>query len=202
MTGTRRGSVGRRWCVLMGCLVELLMLGCGDQPLSPSSEMFPPGDDVADLPTGRLVQGITVELDGAASSLPDLGVEVLEALHVRDTSRLNRVRLTEFEHNELVWPELPASAPEANFPVDFAWDNIQVRNYAALRYLLSEFGALNLEYVHSECRGPTERFDSFVVLTDCWVIFSENDLRRHTRQLFKDVLVWDGQYKIFRYYDE
>lgn len=52
-----------------------------------------------------------------------------------------------------------------------------------------------------ECRGPTERFRSFRVHTDCWVSFAMDGRRLGPQQLFKDVLEWDGQFKIFRYYE-
>ena len=138
-------------------------------------------------------------LPGSADSLDGLARSVVAGLAARDTARLQALRLTEFEHNELVWPKLPAARPEANFPVDFAWKNIQIRNRAALGRLLARYGGRPLELVGVKCDGETQRFDTFDVLTNCRVRFRD-EFGTYDRQLFKDVLVMDGEYKIFRYY--
>lgn len=145
--------------------------------------------------------GSAPELRGAVGSLESLGGEVLAALAAADTARLEAVRVSEREHNELVWPELPAADPEANFPVDDAWRNVQARNLRARSRLLSRHagGALSLEGV--ECVGPEREFESFEVLTDCWTTFTLDGEGPFRRQLFKDVLVWGDRHKIFRYYE-
>ena len=126
---------------------------------------------------------------------------VLAGLATANTRDLDAVRLTEVEHNEMVWPELPASAPEVNFPVDFAWENISMRNRAALSDLFGVYEGRDLQFVDAECRGPTEAFASFVVHTDCWVTLRRDGELLPPRQIFKDVLDWEGELKIFRYYE-
>lgn len=140
-------------------------------------------------------------LSGSVSSLEELATEVLAGLAWADTLRLELVRLTEYEHNELVWPELPAGRPESNFPVDAAWRNIAQRNRAALETLLPVYRGHDLSLTRVECRGETQTFASFRVETDCWITLQRDCERLPPQQLFKDVLVWDGQHKIFRYYE-
>ncbi|MDX1576846.1 MAG: hypothetical protein R3266_00105 [Gemmatimonadota bacterium] len=140
-------------------------------------------------------------LPGSASSLEELASTVLAGLASADTSSLEAVRLTETEHNEMVWPELPASAPGVNFPVDFAWANISLRHRAALSELLPAYRDRELEPIDVECRGATQSFESFAVHTDCWVTLERDGELLPPQQLFKDVLDWDGEYKIFRYYE-
>lgn len=140
---------------------------------------------------------------GSAVSLEQLGGGVLRALADADVSALEDLRLTEAEHNHFVWPELPASAPEVNFPVDLAWTNIQTRNRSALIRIVPLYRGRETHYRGTECRGDTERFDSFVVHTDCWVVFYAPDGSEYLEaQIFKDVLVRGGGHKVFRYYDE
>lgn len=140
-------------------------------------------------------------LSGSASSLEELATTVLAGLAAADTSLLESVRLTEREHNELVWPELPASAPDIDYPVDLAWGNISTRNRAALGDLDAAYGGHDLRFAEIECRGPTEPFESFVVHTDCWVTLERDGEQIAPQQLFKDVLDWNGGLKIFRYYE-
>ena len=101
----------------------------------------------------------------------------------------------------MVWPELPASAPEVNYPADLAWKNIWTRNRAALSDLFGVYEDRRLRFVDAECRGPVEAFESFVVHTDCWVTLRRDGELLPPQQLFKDVLDLDGEMKIFRYYE-
>jgi hypothetical protein len=128
---------------------------------------------------------------------------MLNALSHGDVPALEDFRLTETEHNQVVWPEFPASAPEVNFPVDMAWANIEARNRRAIGRIVPWYAGREPQFRGAECRGATAHFDTFVVLTDCWVVFSfDEDERVLEAQLFKDVLVRGGGHKIFRYYDE
>lgn len=164
-----------------------LVLVLGLLPLLPSCE----GDPIS----GRQ------RLPGSVGSLEELATEVLAGLASVDTARLRALRLTEDEHNDLVWPRLPAGAPENNFPADLAWRNISLRNAKALLRLLPTYRGHDLALTGVECRGPTERFESFHVRTDCRVAFRRDGEELPPQQLFKDVLVWDGEHKIFRYYE-
>jgi hypothetical protein len=139
---------------------------------------------------------------GSTETLDGLGFRVLEGLVSGDTLALGELRLTAQEHNETVWPELPASRPELNFPVDFAWTNIEIRDRSSLSRLLPVFDGLGVRLRTVQCRGAAEAFRTFRVLTDCWTIFDvEGREGPFEAQLFKDVIVRGGGYKIFRYYD-
>lgn len=142
---------------------------------------------------------------GSAASLDDLGRGVMDAFEHEDHQALERFRLTEAEHNEQVWPEFPAAKGAHPFPAGLAWRNIQLRNRRAVRRASSALAAARragpAEYQSVECRGETEAFATFAVHTDCYVRFGVAG-RRYEMQLFKDVLVRRGGYKIFRYYDE
>lgn len=139
---------------------------------------------------------------GSAESLADLGERVLGGLTARDTAALNSLRLTKAEHNDVVWPELPAARPEVNFPVDYAWTNIQLRNRRALARLFPRLAGVEAAVTGVECRGDVQAFRTFQVHTDCWVRFRTGGGEEVEAQLFKDALERDGGYKIFRYYEE
>lgn len=139
---------------------------------------------------------------GSSPSVEALGHDALRGLAASDAMLLDRLRLTEAEHNEVVWSELPASAPEIGFPVDFAWRNIQLRNESALERVAGWYRSNAVRYQATECRGETQAFATFRVHTDCWVLFLTPRGELLEAQLFKDVLERDGGYKIFRYYDE
>jgi hypothetical protein len=151
---------------------------------------------------GEPADGGVAAFPGSASSLDALGRRVLQALSAGDTASLQELRLSEREHNDVVWPELPASNPEANFPLDFAWRNVQLRNARDLARILTWYRSRELDLERVECRGKVQPFQSFDVMTDCHVVFRSREHGRLEAQIFKDVLVRGGGYKIFRYYDE
>jgi len=162
------------------------------------------GSAVADDPSGSSEAAVKA-FEGSVGSLNALGRIVLEGLTFADTLSLEAVRLTEYEHNEVVWPELPASAPEINHPVDLAWGNIDRRNLVGRSRLIDAFRDRELEFRSAECRGETRAFDTFVVHTDCYVLFTEVggvEGRILQVQAFEDVLERGGGMKVFRYYDE
>jgi hypothetical protein len=139
---------------------------------------------------------------GSASSMSALGRTVLTALTRADRGTLEAFRLTERQHNDVVWPELPASAPDLNFPVDYAWQNIENRNARGLERIIPLYEGRVVSFRRLECRGESEQFTTFEVLTDCWLVFGYGDAGLFEAQIFKDVLARGGGYKIFRYYDD
>lgn len=183
--------------MVFGGLALSLVMGCGGVDDQGGSDPV-----IATDPEVAAADGEWTSFEGSAPSMRALGEQVLEALVAGDTASLEGVRLTEAEHNEEVWPELPASAPEINFPVDYAWQNIDNRNRRGLNRLLPIFAGQDVTFHDVECRGQTEGFESFVVETDCWLLFAREDEQIWEVQAFKDVLVRAGGRKIFRYYDE
>jgi 2-isopropylmalate synthase len=139
---------------------------------------------------------------GSVASLDSLGRYVLSALTAGDLEALELVRLTEAEHNRVAWPELPASRPRVNYPVDLAWANLERRNRRALERTLPRYRGRDLRYRGVRCRGETQAFETFHVLTDCRLAFEDVEGRPWEAQVFKDVLVRAGGHKIFRYYEE
>lgn len=139
---------------------------------------------------------------GSAGSLDELGGAVLDAFERGDRNALESFRLTETEHNAVVWPELPAAQGPSSFPLDLAWQNIQLRNGRAIPRAANALdSARPLAFESVECVGAVQTFETFSVHTDCHVHFRSNG-RRYRLQLFKDMLERNGGYKIFRYYDE
>ena len=139
---------------------------------------------------------------GSAASLDELGWTVLGAFETRDRGALESFRLTETEHNAVVWPELPAARGPSPYPVDLAWHNIELRNGRSIPRSANALDLLHpLRFASVRCEGGIRSFDTFRVHTDCYTHFTAGG-REYRIQLFKDVLERNGGYKIFRYYDE
>lgn len=190
--GMTRGWARSRRGFVTGLAFAALLGGCGGD-----------GTDGSATDGAPVVDGSDMRFPGSTATLDGLGRQALQALAAADTAALEALRLTEAEHNDVVWPELPASRSEANFPVDYAWSNIQNRNRRSLARILPQYAGKSFELEDMQCRGGTRAFATFQVLTDCWAIFTvAGQDGRYEAQLFKDVVVRGGGHKIFRYYDE
>ena len=139
-------------------------------------------------------------LAGGEPSLEALAETAWAALQGGDTAVLARLRLTEGEHNDRVWPELPAADAAVNYPVDQAWHNIELRDRAALERLLPRWRGSGHTLEGVRCIGEPAPFHCFEVLQDCWLKVRAPGGWAEDVQLFKDVLVWRGEHKLFRYY--
>jgi hypothetical protein len=138
---------------------------------------------------------------GSASALLEVGEGAVAALTRDDEPALEALRLSAHEHNDVVWPELPASDPALNVPLDWVWGDIETRNRAALGLLRPLFRGHVVEVLGVECMGATQEFETFRVHTDCWVTLRDPEWGDARIQLFRDVLERGGGFKIFRYYD-
>ena len=138
---------------------------------------------------------------GSGSSLAEVGQRVLEALAAGDNASLAALRLSRDEYVDDVWPELPASDPDLNVPIEYVWADIEARDRSALARLAPQFDGLAAELVDVACTGEVKEFETFRVHTDCWVTIAVAPGHRRI-QLFKDVLERGAGYKLFRYYDD
>lgn len=143
----------------------------------------------------------------SSASLEELGERAFHGVLAGGTEALELLRITENEHNAVLWPELPSSDPALNVDLDYLWRDIESRNRAAVSRAVGWFEEREAEYATTSCRGETQVFASFQVHTDCWVSFrsvgpDSEDVVAYELQLFKDAIERGGGFKIFRYYDE
>ena len=177
--GILRGA-GARLFVLAGCWIVSLA-GCRVPDRGESAGIAP--------------------FPGSGSSLPEVGQRVLEGLAAGDHASLAALRLSRDEYVEVVWPELPASDPDLNVPIEYVWADIEARNRSALIRLAPQFEGLAAELGEVVCTGGVREFETFRVHTDCWVVL-RTPSGEHRIQLFKDVVERGAGYKLFRYYDD
>lgn len=141
-------------------------------------------------------------LTHGAPTLEALGSTVWRAIVARDTAALERHRLTEYEHNELVWPEQPAARePSAAASLDFWWQNIQRRNRAALDDLLAAYDASGLTLRAVECVGEPRHYETFTALTECRLVVEGSTGPLHV-EAFRYAIRMDGVHKVLRYYGD
>lgn len=133
-------------------------------------------------------------LTDGAPSLDALSRQFVAAVSARDTAAMHRLRVTARQHNELLWPELPAS--RLNMPVGFAWFNVNSRSVTGAAHVADRYGGSAYHVVRTDCRKGDTAYETFTVHGDCWVALRLENGQRLDAKLFGSVVEMDGRYKI------
>jgi hypothetical protein len=162
---------------LLFCSLLLVAAGCSPPPPTQSAE----------------------SLSNTFASPDELARAVLDRFAQNDLSALRLLAITEREFRRFVWPHLPASRPERNVPVEYAWGQLQQRSEEKLAVLLSKHGARPYVLQGIEFAGGTSDYGRFQVRRDSRVRVLDADGRPHELSLFGSVLVADGRFKVFSF---
>lgn len=136
-------------------------------------------------------------LKNGARSIDELVSRYLEAVADRDTAAMHALRLSEYEHNEILWPELPASRPEFNMPITFAWENLNLHSHRDANRVLADFSDRHIEIERVDCRKGVTEYPTLKVHGDCWIIGRDGRTGiREEFKLFGSIVESEGRYKI------
>lgn len=102
-------------------------------------------------------------LEGMWPSSRAAAQAVADALASRDLPALETLAVTESEFREIIWPHLPASAPETGMPADYVWSDTNIRSRGALAGRLVEYGGTNLTVEGVRFAGATSDHGAFKV---------------------------------------
>jgi hypothetical protein len=152
---------------------------------------------VAFVATAACRSGEPPRLQGGTRSVEGLVEQFVEALNRGDTAAMHRLRVTEWEHNTLLWPEFPASRPELNMPVEFAWFNLSKRSVRDAARLARQYRNAGIRPVATTCRKQIQQYATFEVHGDCVVTLVDKfGVRHRDAQLFGSLVKMDGRFKI------
>jgi hypothetical protein len=138
-------------------------------------------------------------LDNAQESPAALARAVLEALGRGDREALRRLALDEREFREIVWPELPASRPERNLPLEYVWTDLRTKSESALAQTLQVHGGKRYELLKVGFTGETSQYRSFLVQREALLELRDDSGRPQSLRLFGSVIQKDGRFKVFSY---
>ncbi|MCL4848942.1 MAG: hypothetical protein KJ066_20510 [Acidobacteria bacterium] len=151
------------------------------------------------LATGCSRRPSPAPLEHTFESPEALAREVLKLVEFRDTHRLGQLALSEREFADLVWPELPASRPERNLPLDYVWTDLRTKSRAHLGRIAEQFGGRRYELVGVSFRGETTTYRSYAVHRKAELIVRAADGNEDRLRLFGSVLERGGRYKLFSF---
>lgn len=184
----RRASFTRPLLVLLLALAPAACAGA-DASADASADA-----DASGAPAAAAFDG------GGVASLEALGRGVVAALAAGDTAALAAHRVTERDHNELLYPSFPAAREDPPFPAALAWENIQTRNAAALYGWLPAFRRDRPAFAGVECAGVPDRYPTFTIHQDCAVTLRRADGTTGKATLFRSAVEMGGRFKVIRYH--
>lgn len=124
---------------------------------------------------------------------------VLSALEAGDYETLRSYALSEAEFRLIVWPELPASRPERNVPLSYAWRDLNQKATNRLRGLVATRGGHRYELVRVEFEGETTSYESFKVHRDSRLVVRNEQGTVESVRFFGSIIEREGRYKLFSY---
>jgi hypothetical protein len=124
---------------------------------------------------------------------------VLDGYGRRDLEGLRDLALSEQEFRAYVWPELPASRPERNTPLEFVWGTLRQKSDNSLRRLLSLHGGRRYRLLGMEFREAATPYETFVVHREAVLRLRDEQGAERTLALFGSVLQRGGEYKLFSF---
>jgi hypothetical protein len=96
-------------------------------------------------------ENFDIPLSRTFDSPEALARAVLEAFAEEDVETLKSLPLSKDEFRIYVWPELPASRPERNIPLDFGWGDLHEKSVSAIasnfgRYKVRKFELISIRF--------------------------------------------------------
>lgn len=138
-------------------------------------------------------------LEHTFSSPTELARGVLDAIARRDRSALEALAVSDREFRELVWPELPASRPERNLPLDYVWGDLQQKSVGHLRQTLAQHGGRRYALANLEFLGETTSYRTIEVFRKAQLRVRDDRGDEHVVRLFGSILRRGSGFKVFSY---
>ena len=138
-------------------------------------------------------------LEHTFSSPAALAQAVLESLARNDRPGLEALALTDREFRERVWPELPASRPERNLPLEYVWGDLKQKSGGHLGQTLAQHGGRRYALVDIEYLGDTTSYATFAVSRRAQLRVRDDQGAEQVVRLFGSILRSGSEHKIFSY---
>jgi len=145
--------------------------------------------------SGKSTPGET-RLTYASASPEDACRRVLAALAAEDAATLDSLRLTRFEHDSILVPQLPIAQNPETTDLMFAGYLHQQNNVKGVRRALADYGGLQLHLVEVKFTEPENRYGTLIVHRGTRVLVSDPSGTEFELPIFGSMLEDNGNYKL------
>jgi hypothetical protein len=129
----------------------------------------------------------------------ELFQEILNRIEKGDVHHCWELHVRAQEYKDFIWPEVPASNPRNNIPVDFAWGMHGQKSWNSLFTTLREYNGKNLKFSRVNYDKENFEYESFRVIPVRFIYARDESGKEHELQLLGSILVRDGKYKVFSF---
>ncbi len=120
----------------------------------------------------------------------------LDALASNDTLALQRLRLTQFEHDSLLVPQMPAPAPGVERDMGMAWYLLEQNNIKGIRRALYDYGGKRFSLVRVRFTRPDKVFGPIVAHRGTEVTVRDSTGAEFVLPIFGSIVENNGRYKL------
>jgi hypothetical protein len=141
-------------------------------------------------------------LTGGARSPEEMAQHALDALAAYDTSGLQSLCLTRFEHDSLLIPEMPiGKAPKELTDLNMAWVMMARGNAKGLRRALDDYGGAERTVIRVEFPKTPEVYGPFSIMRETLVTVRDPEGEEYILPIFGSTVEAQGRYKLAAYVD-
>ena len=135
--------------------------------------------------------------ENSLDSPDQIGLEVVEALNQRDIEKLNRLRIQRKEYVSWIYPAFP----KTNFPVDFAWNNLNKNCNIGMKRWIESYGDLNLNFINIRFNKPRESYMGFHLLRGTVLTLQDASGKKLELNILGSIVVMNDRCKLLSYVD-
>jgi hypothetical protein len=135
-------------------------------------------------------------LTNSSASPEDVCQKILGALERQDTLGLLQLRLTKFEHDSLLVPQMPLPPPGVERDMGMAWYMLEQRSMKGIRRALDDYGGQRFSLVKVRFTKPAEKLGYLVAHKGTEVTVRDSTGAEFTLPIFGSILEDNGRFKL------
>ena len=135
-------------------------------------------------------------LTNTSASPEEVCQKTLGALERKDTLGLLQLRLTKFEHDSLLVPQMPLPPPGVERDMGMAWYMLDQRSIKGIRRALEDYGGQRFSLIRVRFAKPDERFGNLVVHRGTQVTVRDSTDSEIVLPIFGSILEDGGRFKL------
>lgn len=136
-------------------------------------------------------------LSNTSSSPAEACQRVLDALASNDTTGIHALRLSRFEHDSVLVPNMPiGKTPTSMKDLELAWYMLDQNNQKGIRRALADYGGRRLKVISVRFTKPDEHYGPLVVHKGTEVTVRDEAGAEFVMPIFGSILEEGGRFKI------
>ena len=133
-----------------------------------------------------------------ASDTPETAVQrMLDALAVSDTVAMHSLRMSRYEHDSILVPQMPiGQADSGSTDLGYAWFLLEQNNIKGIRRAISDYGGQRFRVTKVRFTRPDQRYGSVTLHKGTEVSVRDSGGQESVLPIFGSIIEQGGRFKI------